>query len=232
MLSFKPSFLFSSFTLIKRLFSSSSLSAIRVASSAYLRLLIFLLAILPGDRRQRATSSAPPRSAFLWTIPSVSPSSARILGVNRSIAVQREIDGKWVLTAIGKQPADGPVGVVPLGLEGDEQGDRAAHGGVAKAVYPYPREHAGFWRQVRAQAGAAAFDAELPFGLLGENLTTQGLSEERLWVGDRLHLPGCVLAVSAPRRPCYKLNGHFRVTGAATIVDAVEALKAFGTIKH
>ena len=46
MLSFKPTFSLSSFTFIKRLFSSSSLSAIRVASTAYLRLLIFLPAIL------------------------------------------------------------------------------------------------------------------------------------------------------------------------------------------
>ena len=45
MLSFKPTFSLSSFTFIKRLFSSSSLSAKRVVSSAYLRLLIFLLAI-------------------------------------------------------------------------------------------------------------------------------------------------------------------------------------------
>ena len=45
-LSFKPTFSFSPFTFIKRLFSSFSLSAIRVVSSAYLRLLIFLLAIL------------------------------------------------------------------------------------------------------------------------------------------------------------------------------------------
>ena len=46
MLSFKPTFSLSTFTFIKRLFSSSSLSAIRVVSSAYLRWLIFLPAIL------------------------------------------------------------------------------------------------------------------------------------------------------------------------------------------
>ena len=46
MLSFKPTFSLSSFSFIKGLFSSSSLSAIRVVSSAYLRLLIFLPAIL------------------------------------------------------------------------------------------------------------------------------------------------------------------------------------------
>ena len=46
MLSFKPTFSLSTFTFIKRIFSSSSCSAIRVVSSAYLRLLIFLPAIL------------------------------------------------------------------------------------------------------------------------------------------------------------------------------------------
>ena len=46
MLSFKPTVSLSSFTFIKRLFNSSSLSALSVLSSAYLRLLIFLLAIL------------------------------------------------------------------------------------------------------------------------------------------------------------------------------------------
>jgi len=60
MLSFKPAFSFSSYTLFKRLFSSSSLSAIRVVSSAYLRLLIFLLAILI----QTCDSSSP---AFCMT---------------------------------------------------------------------------------------------------------------------------------------------------------------------
>ena len=46
MLSFKPNFSLLSFTLIKRLFSSSLFSAIRMLSSAYLRLLIFLWSIL------------------------------------------------------------------------------------------------------------------------------------------------------------------------------------------
>ena len=46
MLSFKPAFSLSSFTLIKRLSSSFSLSAVRMISSVYLRLLIFLLSLL------------------------------------------------------------------------------------------------------------------------------------------------------------------------------------------
>ena len=59
MLSFKPTFSLSSFTFIKKLFSSSSLSAIRVVSSAYLRLLIFLPAIL-------IPACALPAQGFSW----------------------------------------------------------------------------------------------------------------------------------------------------------------------
>ena len=61
MLKFKPTFLLSSFIFIKRLFSSSSLSAIRVVSSAYLRLLIFLPALL-------IPAVLHPAQHFLWCI--------------------------------------------------------------------------------------------------------------------------------------------------------------------
>jgi MOSC domain-containing protein YiiM len=148
-------------------------------------------------------------------MPTASP---RVLSVNRSLAVRREIDGKWVLTGIAKQAVDGPVAVRPLGLEGDEQADLTVHGGLAKALYAYAHEHAAFWQTVRGQAGAAAFDAELPFGLFGENLTIAGLTEERLWIGDQLHLPDCVLAVSEPRHPCFKFNAAMGFKHAAKVM--------------
>ena len=66
MLSFKPAFSVSSFTLIKRLFSSSSLSAIRVASSAYLRLLIFL----PHEQYEKAKSFLPKMSIYFFNFTS------------------------------------------------------------------------------------------------------------------------------------------------------------------
>ena len=55
-LSFKPTFSLSTFTFIKRLFSSSSLSAITVVSYAYLRLLIFPPAI---NQIRSVTQSCP-----------------------------------------------------------------------------------------------------------------------------------------------------------------------------
>ena len=65
-LSLKPAFSVCSFTLIKRLFSSSSLSAIRVASSAYLRLLIFL----PHEQYEKAKSFLPKMSIYFFNFTS------------------------------------------------------------------------------------------------------------------------------------------------------------------
>lgn len=130
----------------------------------------------------------------------------RVLSVNVAAARPVRIEGRAVLTAIGKQAVAGPVSVRPLGLEGDEQADPSVHGGLSKAVYAYPAEHFTFWRTVRAQARAALWDEAVAPGLLGENLTLEGLTEDRLWIGDRLVLPGCVLAVSEPRFPCFKFG--------------------------
>ena len=139
----------------------------------------------------------------------------RILSVNVARVSRLVVGGQPVASAIGKQPVASAIGkqpvagavrVGPLGLEGDEQADPTVHGGLSRAVYAYPAEHHGFWRTVRAQAKVAAWDAPVPPGLLGENLTIEGLTEDRLFVGDQLHLPGCVLAVTAPRFPCAKLG--------------------------
>ena len=71
MLSFKPALSLSSFTFIKRLLSSSSLSAIRVVSSAYLRLLIFLPAILIPACASRLQSRWSRKNALLVFVFSV-----------------------------------------------------------------------------------------------------------------------------------------------------------------
>jgi hypothetical protein len=104
------------------------------------------------------------------------------------------------------RPAPGRVAVGPLGLEGDEQADLSVHGGLSKALYAYPAAHYPFWQTVRAQARVALWDEALPPGAMGENLTIEGLDEARLWIGDRLVLPDCVLAVSEPRLPCAKFG--------------------------
>ena len=129
-----------------------------------------------------------------------------VISVNVSPAEPVLIQGRRVMTAIGKRPMATRVAVGLLGLVGDEQADPTVHGGLRKAVYAYPSEHQAFWRTVRAQAQAAGWDDTLPHGLFGENLTLSGLLEADVWVGDVLRFPDCVLIVTEPRQPCFKFN--------------------------
>ncbi len=131
---------------------------------------------------------------------------ARVSYVSRALATDLIAEGGTVKSGICKRPVAGPVAVRLMGLQGDEQADLSVHGGVSKAVYAYPHEHYAFWQTVRAQAGVAAWGDLLAPGALGENLTLQGLLETDLFVGDQLRLPNCLLAVSEPRFPCFKLN--------------------------
>lgn len=143
----------------------------------------------------------------------------RVLSVNTARAERVNINGRAVMTAIGKRPREGAVAYGPLGLAGDEQADLSVHGGQAKAVYAYPQHHYPFWRTVRAQARVADWDAALPPGAMGENLTLDGLDEHSLWIGDTLHFAdGGVLAVSEPRYPCFKFNAAMGFAKAAKLM--------------
>jgi MOSC domain-containing protein YiiM len=130
----------------------------------------------------------------------------KVVSVNRAQARPVLMNGRRVMTAIGKQAVEVRVTVGRLGLEGDEQADLSVHGGLSKAVYAYGLQHYGFWQTVRAQAQVSLWEDALAPGSLGENLSIDRLDEGELWVGDQLHLPDCVLAVSEPRFPCGKFN--------------------------
>ncbi len=130
----------------------------------------------------------------------------RLASLNVSATRPLRIGARTVMSGIGKQPVEGAVRVAPLGLEGDEQADPSVHGGLSKAVYAYPLEHYPFWQTVRAQARVSLWDEPLPPGLLGENLSLEGLLEKDVCVGDVLRFADCELAVSEPRFPCFKFN--------------------------
>jgi MOSC domain-containing protein YiiM len=144
----------------------------------------------------------------------------RLLSLNVALAQARDIDGREVMTAIGKRAVEGPVDVRRLGLAGDEQADLSVHGGLGKAVYAYPSEHYPFWQTVRAQANVATWGHTLAPGALGENLTLAGLLEDQVWVGDVLRFAECELAVSEPRFPCFKLNAALGFKHAAKLMVA------------
>jgi len=126
----------------------------------------------------------------------------QILSVN--VGLPREVVWRQmtVRTGIFKQPVEGAVKVRRLNLDGDRQADLTVHGGAYKAVYGYPSEHYEYWREQLPDAGLA-------WGSFGENLTTSGLREDQLCIGDRLRAGSAVLVVSQPRMPCYKLGVRF-----------------------
>ena len=126
--------------------------------------------------------------------------------VNVGSARRLQMQGRSVLSAIGKQPVRGPVPVGRLGLLGDEQADLSVHGGLDKAVYAYPLEHYVYWQAQRSAHSVSLFDEALAPGFVGENLTLEGLLERDVWIGDELHFPRCVLRVTEPRQPCFKFN--------------------------
>ena len=143
-----------------------------------------------------------------------------LVSLNTSLARTLKIDGREVMSGIVKRSVAGPVEVRALGLAGDEQADLTVHGGLAKAVYAYPSEHYSFWQTVRAQAKVAAWDAVLPPGAMGENLSLLGLLETQAWIGDVLRFPDCELAVSEPRFPCFKFNAVMGFKQASKLMAA------------
>ena len=125
----------------------------------------------------------------------------KLVSINAGLPRDVAWDGNKVTTSIWKEPVSGPVRVSKLNIDGDRQSDLSVHGGADKAVYVYPAEHYEYWR--RELPGV-----DLRPGAFGENLTTEGLSEE-FRIGDRLRIGSAEFAITQPRLPCFKLALRF-----------------------
>ena len=86
-----------------------------------------------------------------------------------------------------------------LGLGGDEQADRVAHGGPEMAVLMYAESHYEEWR---ALDGLGAMGP----GGFGENLTLRGADECSLCIGDELEVGAARLQIASPRGPCVDIS--------------------------
>jgi MOSC domain-containing protein YiiM len=122
----------------------------------------------------------------------------KVVSVN--VGLPREIAwrGETLRSAIFKQPVAGRVAVRGHNLAGDRQADLSVHGGPDKAVYAYPVEHYALW-------SAELPELALGWGAFGENLSTEGLLETEVQVGDRYRVGSAQLVVTQPRIPCHKL---------------------------
>ena len=120
-----------------------------------------------------------------------------------SVNTGRGQDAAWAgslrRTAISKRPVAGRSEVGRLGLGGDEQVDKPAHGGPEQALYAYAREDLDWWVE---QLGR-----ELTNGMFGENITTAGLDVTGALIGEIWQLGTARVQVTAPRIPCVVFAG-------------------------
>lgn len=126
----------------------------------------------------------------------------KIISVNIGFPRVVVNNGDPVSTGIFKEPVAGRVMLRTLNLDGDRQADLSVHGGPSKAVYVYPSEHYGYWKNELPEM-------KLPWGMFGENFTTAGLFESELNIGDKFRIGSAMAMVTEPRMPCYKLAIRF-----------------------
>lgn len=125
-----------------------------------------------------------------------------ILSVNVGLPRSVEWGGRTVTTGFFKQPIKGPVALDVLNFAGDQQADLTVHGGPDKAVYAYDSAHYAHWKHQIDRDDWAP-------GLFGENLTTDGLIESEVRIGDLFRIGSALLRAVQPRFPCYKLSVRF-----------------------
>ncbi len=126
----------------------------------------------------------------------------KLLSINVGLPREVEWRGKVVPTSIFKAPVSGRVRATRLNLQGDRQSDLSVHGGADKAVYAYPSEHYAFWRKELP-------GTDLPWGAFGENLSVEGLLEDKVHIGDRFRAGSAEFIVTQPRMPCFMLGIRF-----------------------
>ena len=134
----------------------------------------------------------------------------RILSLNVSKAKAITYKNGKVLTGIFKVPVVGPRMVRQLNIDGDQQADLKLHGGIHKAVYAFPSEHYSYYQRELKQN---------PYerGQFGENLTTEGMLESDVRIGDRFRAGSVLFEVSQPRSPCYKFGIKMGVAEALVV---------------
>ena len=123
----------------------------------------------------------------------------KLLSVN--VAEPRTVFHKLrlVRTGIFKTPVKGRVMMRRLNIDGDGQADLKNHGGEYKAVYTYDIQNYAHWKKELGRDDFA-------HGQFGENLTTEGMAEDQVCIGDIFRIGGAVAEVTQPRNPCFKLG--------------------------
>lgn len=120
------------------------------------------------------------------------------------------LQGTNVSSGIVKRAVNDRVWLAADGLQGDGQADLRHHGGPEKALHHYPREHYGPWAQWSQRADLLAHP-----GAFGENISTTGIDESSVCIGDVFRLGEATVQLSQGRQPCWKLDARFGEKGMA-----------------
>lgn len=134
----------------------------------------------------------------------------RIISLNVAKAITVTYKNQEVSTGIYKVPVQGPRMVRKLNIDGDQQADLKLHGGIHKAVYAFPSEHYAFYQEELKQGPYS-------HGQFGENLTTEGMFESDVRIGNRYRVGDVLFEVSQPRSPCYKFGIKMEAAEALAI---------------
>jgi len=116
----------------------------------------------------------------------------------------RDITNRFWTTGFYKRPVDTPVQLTTSGLTGDAVADTRHHGGPDKAALCYAAAHYPVWAEAHPELTLSA-------GAFGENLTIDGADESSVCVGDRYRVGQCIVQVSQPRQPCWKISRRWGV---------------------
>jgi MOSC domain-containing protein YiiM len=125
-----------------------------------------------------------------------------VLSTNLAQSVMIEFQGKQLPTGIYKYPVNTALELGDEVVKGDVIANRQVHGGIYKAVYAFSADDYPFWQALYPEL-------DWQWGMFGENLTMDELDENHLYIGDRYALGECVLRVTQPREPCFKLGLRF-----------------------
>jgi MOSC domain-containing protein YiiM len=143
----------------------------------------------------------------------------KILSTNIAKPQFVTINGRQQRTGIYKKPTNQPIYLDKENVKGDEVSDRKVHGGEFKACYLFSADHYLHWQNLYPHL-------DWHYGMLGENLTVEGLDEAKLHVGDTYKVGNALIQITQPREPC---NTFAAKMGSSAIMEQFIAHGKSGT---
>jgi MOSC domain-containing protein YiiM len=119
----------------------------------------------------------------------------KIISTNIAKPATIQINGKNEITGIYKKPTNQPIYLEKEQVKDDEISNRKVHGGEFKACYLFSANYYSYWKNLYPHL-------EWDWGMLGENLTVEGLEESQLFIGDIYKVGTALIQITQPREPC------------------------------